>query len=400
LGVSEPHILLVGGDGGYSGVPTYLALLTEALSGHARFTILSDENEGGYDFAAQGGTDHVVVPGLRTTLNPLRAWRAMRRLSQVIDDRRPDLVWAHARMGVLLIRVLAVWRRLRQVPMPPVAITFHGLPFGPGHRPVSAPLSWLAEAVFLRLMPAHHLLFLSQTAAQTYAAGPGRMGGMERHRQHVMQNCSRLNPLPAGKPQENPVIVMTGRSGFQKNHGAAARILAHLPPDVRLVLCGSGTDGAAFRRRFARQTALPHIEVDRRVQFLGPTADIRSLLQQADLFLTTARYEGMPIAAIEAFEAGLPLALSDIPGHAEISAAHPMAEVLRKDHPDQAARQIMDLLNRYRDDPFGCNKKIRIAWQRQFSFAFWREGMIALTGRMAGMRPDRAAVKDVVEKTP
>lgn len=381
---SEPHILLIGGDGGYSGVPTYLALLTEALAGEARFTILSDQNLGGYDFAARAGHRHIKLPGLRTTINPLRALRALRALARQIDRDSPDLVWAHARMAVLLLRVLAVWRRLRGKAMPPLAITFHGLPFGPGHRPISAPLARMAEALFLRTMPPHHLLFLSEAAARTYAAGPGRNGHLARHQTHVLQNCSRLGPLPPAPLGPSPMLVMSGRAGYQKNHAAAARILAHLPPDHQLLLCGGGTETAAFRQRFVRASGLPEAEVARRVRFVGPLADLRPLLQQADLFLLTSRYEGMPIAALEAFEAGLPIAVTDIPGLDEIAAAHPMVALLRPGDAVQAAAQITALVAQYRMDVAGHNDHIRRAWQNGFSYIAWRRRAIALTARLTG----------------
>ncbi len=395
---SDRHILLVGGDGGYSGVPTYLALLTGALAGLARFTVLSDRNSGGYDFVARGGNAHLEVPGLRTSPDPLRALRALRQLARIIDSQKPDLIWAHARMGVQLVRLLAVWRRLRGRPMPPVAVTFHGLPFGAGHRPLSAPLAWLAEAAFLRLMPPHHLVFLSAAAERDFAAGPGRGGAMARHRTHVLHNCSRLDPLPAAAPGPAPVIVMTGRSGYQKNHRAAARILAHLPQDYRLVLCGAGTDRPAFRRRLARDAGLDETALQRRVAFLGPTADIRPLLQGADLFLLTSRYEGMPIAALEAFEAGLPLAVTDIPGMAEIVAAHPMASLLPAGQPALAAARITGLATAYRHDPAGCNDRIRAAWRRRFSFPAWREEMVALAARLAA--PPEDGMEDGMEDGP
>lgn len=382
MDASRPHILLIGGDGGFSGVPTYLAQVMRALAAEARFTVMSDRNRGGYDFVAALGGTHVEQPGLRSTLSPLRALRALRGLARQMDRDSPDLVWAHARMAVLLVRLIAVWRHLRGRPLPPLAITFHGLPFGPGHRPLTSRLAVHLERAFLRLMPPHHLLFLSQEAARQFAATVDRGGHLARHRVHVIENCSCLDPLPRIAPHPSPLLVMTGRSGYQKDHATAARILPHLPTDYRLALCGGGTEDPTFRARFARATGLPPAEIDRRVRFLGPLRDIRPLLQEADLFLMTSRYEGMPIAALEAFEAGLPLATTDIPGMAEIVAAHPMATSFSGTDPRAAATRIVALIDKARREGSAGAARIKAAWGARFSYQVW-QGRVQ--GLLAGM---------------
>jgi glycosyltransferase involved in cell wall biosynthesis len=384
LAGSDRHILLIGGDGGYSGVPTYIAQLMQALSGQARFTVLSDRNSGGYDAISRLGGQHIELAGLRTSLSIPRTWRALRDLAQVIDQQKPDLIWAHARMAVLLLRVLAVAGRLRGRRMPAIALTFHGLPFGAGHRPLASAVARLIEASFLRLMPPHHLLFLSQRAADSFVQSLAARSALSRHQLHVLENCSQLDPLPPLSDRAAPVLVMTGRASFQKDHATAARIFAHLPQEFRLVLCGAGTDSARFRDRFAQASGLDPRALERRVQFLGPLPDVRPVLQQADIFLLTSRYEGMPIAALEAFEAGLPLASTDIAGMAEIIAAHPLATSFGKDQPELAAARIVALLDLWRTGPEEQALRIKTAWQPRFSFDVWRSKTIALVATLLG----------------
>ena len=391
MGASDPHILLIGGDGGFSGVPTYLAQTLRALAGQARFTVLSDRNARGYDFVTELGGQHIEQPGLRTQLSPLQINGALRGLGQIIDCKKPDLIWAHARMAVQLVRVLAVWRRLRGRSLPPVAVTFHGLPFGPGHRSCAAVLAHRVEAAFLRAMPAHHLVFLSQAAADTFLASLNVSRALVRHHVHVLENCSCLAPLPQRLPDGPPVMVMTGRVSFQKDHDTAARIFGHLPPDWQLVLCGGGTDQPRFQQRFARVSGLGSDAIARRVRFLGPLRDIRPLLQQADLFLMSSRYEGMPIAALEAFEAGLPIVTSDIPGMAEIRASHPMILTYARDAPAEAAAQIETFTAKWRRDPLTQGAMIRAAWAKRFSFEQWQGQMSTLIAQMLESTTKRAA---------
>lgn len=375
---SERHILLIGGEGGPSGVPTYLRQMAAALSGmDLRLTVVSDIDRGGYGWVRESGLGHAEIAGLRSGLNPAARAGTARALGALIEETRPDLVWPHARMAVQLTRLLA----LRMTGFPPLAVTYHGLPFGAGHRPGTAALALRAERAFLRRLPPHDLVFLSEGARARFAAalGPGRMAG---HRAHVLENCSDLGPLPRsaapGRPER--VMAMTGRAGWQKDLGTAARVMAALGPDWRLILCGAGTQSWAVRQRFAR--AMGRAAAEARVDFRGPVADVRPVLAAADCYLLSSRYEGMPIGALEAFEAGLPLVLADIPGTEEIRAAHPRAVTLPRARPEAAAPAIEAAVTRYLSDPAGEGAAIRAAWGARFAPARWQAGMRALVTKM------------------
>lgn len=364
---SDPHILLIGGDGGYSGVPTYLAQICRALKGHARISLAADHNQGGYDFAVDQGLTLHEIPGLVTGLNPRPRLRALGTLEQVIAADPPHLIWAHARMAVQVTRALAILHRISGRRLPPVALTLHGLPFGPGHRWGVSGLSAGVERAALALMPAHHLFFISEGSEARFAA---RMGAaaLARHRIHVLQNCSDLGPLPARPVPAHPTVIMTGRASHQKNHAAAARILARMPPETQVILCGGGTDSPAMRALFARALG-PSAEA--RVRFVGPVGDLRPWLARADLFLLTSRYEGLPIAALEAFEAGLPLALPAISGTAEIRDAHPMAAEIDLSSPAIAAARCTDLIRTFRKNRISHRATIHAAWEKGFSYPIW-----------------------------
>lgn len=360
---SKRHILLVGGDGGRSGVPRYLGQMVRALAGHMRLSMVSDDNRGGYDFADAADVPLHQIKGLASGMNPVVRFGALRHLARLIRDDPPDLIWAHARMAVLLVRLWAVLHRGT-----PVAVTFHGLPFGAGHR---APLAWLSlrlERMFCRLMPAHHLLFLSDEAKRLYCREmPPR--ALARHQVHVLRNCSDLGSVMRAPRPENAGLrlVMFGRGGHQKNVAAAAPVLAALPGDAQLTLCGIGTDTDQIRAAFDA--------VAPRVHFAGEVADVRPYLAQADMLLMTSRYEGMPIAALEGFEAGLPLALPAIAGTAEIRSHHPLAATIDTDQPAQSAARIMEVHTTYLSDPSGHDAQIRKVWAQHFSYEVWSQGV-------------------------
>lgn len=53
-----------------------------------------------------------------------------------------------------------------------------------------------------------------------------------------------------------------------------------------------------------------------RVVLRGPLSDPRAFLRELDLYVSSARWEGLPLSVLEAAAEGVPTLLSDVPGHA------------------------------------------------------------------------------------
>lgn len=371
----RPHILLVGGDGRPSGVPRHICDLAGALRTQALVSAISETDAGGYSALADLGARHIPVPGLASRLHPGALRAGYRALCRALNAHPADLVWLHARLPVLLGRYALArgdWQ-----PAGRVALSYHGLPFGRGHRPGLSLASRGLEAALLRRCPPLELVFLSPAQAQRMA----RALPLGAHRSHVLANASHLGALPV--PRTRPAgrhLVMTGRAGWQKNLGAAARLLKSLPPDIHLSLCGVGTDAPAFQARM-RRLAGPAAA---RLTCLGALRDVRSLLASADGYLLTSRYEGLPIGALEAAEAGLPLICAPYPDAHEILDSHPLA--LRLGRKDDPAR-VDALLARYLADRPRHTAAIRDYWTARFSPARFGPAVRDLTARWLPPRP-------------
>lgn len=356
-----PHIVLIGGDGGTSGVPRHMLHLTDGFRGLAKVTLISDQNEGGFDNIEQFDTHHIVLPGLQTRRSLPHLWGGLHRLTRFLRRSNADLIWLHARMPVLMGRLVLALRLWR--PKARVAVTFHGLPFGPGHKPRNARLSKALEKILLSLCPPLDLIFLSQPMADqmTSAMGPARMA---KHRVHILPNCSDLAPLPTALPSTAARLVMTGRAGWQKNYPLAAQILAHLPENYTLELCGAGTDDPDFQQQIS--ATVPK-DVAARIHFAGPLRDVRNTLMAADGYMLCSRYEGLPIGALEAFEAGLPVIFSDFEGAKDLAKTSPYARVLTFEDLDADATEIDHLITRYKTDENDPRTAIRARWKANWS---------------------------------
>lgn len=356
---ARPHLILLGGDGGPSGVPRHIEqiclVLMKGPDPRYRITVISEPNEGGYNFAKDLGVTHVGLPALSSSLNPFKVFKGWRALRAALHRDPPDVIWAQARLPVLLSRLLP---RMGA----PLLITFHGSPFL-GRSPNSARVMRAIEALLLRATRPLDIMFLSELDRQSFSGLP-----LARHRCHTIPNVASTLDFPPVAPCADLRLVMTTRDSPQKNLDAAAHILAELPERTSLTLLGTGTDSAALKARFANILAPTALS---RVTFQGPVSDVTPELRRAHGYLMTSRYEGMSLGALEAFASGLPIFMPDIGGSREILSAHPLAALIDPRDPARAAGIMIPKLLRYQNDPIAHSNTISAAYSAHFSPKAW-----------------------------
>ncbi|MEM9044185.1 MAG: glycosyltransferase [Pseudomonadota bacterium] len=77
-------------------------------------------------------------------------------------------------------------------------------------------------------------------------------------------------------------------------------------------IAGDGAERNMIEQKIAT------LGLEDRVQLLGGRKDVAELLATTDVYLMTSRQEGMPIALIEALQAGLPVLATDVGGCGEV----------------------------------------------------------------------------------
>ncbi|KIN65796.1 Glycosyltransferase EpsD [Sulfitobacter noctilucae] len=367
---------MVGGDGRPSGVPRHILHLAGALKDHVRLSVVSDKDLGGYTALHGMHVPHIVVRGLTNRMSPLHLWRGITGLLKVFRETDPDLIWIHSRLQVLLFRLLLalnIWR-----PTCAVAFTHHGLPYGRGYNPVVHRICKELERALVATCPAHNLVFLNHRMAG-WMARDARASRLARHRVHILANCSDLRPLPSRRKWGIRTLVMTGRTGRQKDYETAAQLLAEMPENYRLILCGPGTDDPVFQSRIS---GVVPPETFRRITFTGPLPDVRIPLAQADAYLLTSRYEGTPIGALEAFEAGLPIILRNFDGATDLTAKHPCSLLVELKDLRREALRISEMLDHFDRYQHGISSDIVQVWQDNWSPDIFAHNALALVRSM------------------
>ncbi|MBG6056119.1 glycosyltransferase involved in cell wall biosynthesis [Salinibacterium sp. CAN_S4] len=124
------------------------------------------------------------------------------------------------------------------------------------------------------------------------------------------------------------VFICLARYDAQKNIAGTVssflRAVDSTDLPLHLVIAGDPSDWVELRRADGIRRRSRHRD---RVHLLGQS-DARSLLDAGDGFVLDSFFEGWPVAATEALEAGLPLVLSDVGGAVELVGRDPARSIV------------------------------------------------------------------------
>jgi len=111
-------------------------------------------------------------------------------------------------------------------------------------------------------------------------------------------------------PEQQLVVAMLSRFDYQKNMQEAYHIAKQCPEFIFLWI-GDGEDKSNLEQR-AKAENMNHII------FIGFTQQPKHYLAASDLYLSTSRWEGMPLGVLEAMSLGLPVVASDVRGNSDV----------------------------------------------------------------------------------
>jgi glycosyltransferase involved in cell wall biosynthesis len=131
----------------------------------------------------------------------------------------------------------------------------------------------------------------------------------------VIANASSLH-ADAPPPDAGFVVLAVGRhvaqKGFDLLLDAWVQVLRELP-EARLRVVGDGPLQPQL------ETQARRLRIGHSVEWCAPTTQVETFFRSASLFVLPSRYEGMPLALLEAQALGLPAVAFDCPtGPAEI----------------------------------------------------------------------------------
>jgi glycosyltransferase involved in cell wall biosynthesis len=144
-----------------------------------------------------------------------------------------------------------------------------------------------------------------------------------------------------GFAADDLVVGTVGNLTLKKDHRTLLAAFAQLvgaEGRARLVLVGAGPLEDALR------TYAAQLGVSDQMVFAGSRGDVPDLLSAFDVFALSSRYEGLPIALIEAMAAGLPVVATDVGGVAEVVDDGRNGYLVEEGDPSALATRLAKLL--------------------------------------------------------
>jgi glycosyltransferase involved in cell wall biosynthesis len=331
------HIFMAMASGARGGGANHLLALLPALARQ------------GIDISAWVGDDgplaeQLTKRGIRAQARPLMARRGDvlwgRRLVAAAVASGADLLHLHGtRAGVLGTLGAAVSRR-----PPPRIYSAHGLAHRAGGHALGRGLRLGGEC--LACLGAAAVLSVSSADLNVLQGLPGMGGRLSLHVPNVVCCAPPANGDGAahrrrararfGLPADGALVGTVSRLVPQKNVAALADAVLHLA-DSHLAVVGEGPQrGLLEAHPLARRG---------RLHLLGAQDDVPAFLPALDVFALSSRWEGEPIALLEAMAFGLPWVATRTLGAEEIHRASGSGIIVNQRQPKAFAQALQYFLS-------------------------------------------------------
>ena len=257
------------------------------------------------------------IPELVRPVHPWKDWMALRRLTEILRQTRPDIVHTHSGKAGVLGRLAA-----KHAGVPLIIHTIHGPSFG-NFQNVAANFAFRAAEKHAARATTHFVVVANAMKTQYLAAGVGQPEQYTK-----IFSGFPLEPFLAAK--NDPAV--RARFGLQpgdfvigkiarlfklKGHDdlfAIAPELVRRCPQIKFLLVGDGE----WRGRF--ENLAKALGLQRHFIFTGlvPPAGISSLVGIMDALVHLSLREGLPRALPQALAAAKPVVAYDCDGAGEV----------------------------------------------------------------------------------
>lgn len=337
------------------GAERHVLLLAQSLrSRDWRVSLVALSGTGG---AAAAELSAAGIPFLslqmRKGLADPRGWL---RFIGWLRREKPDVVHAHLPHAAWLTR----WSRLC-APIPALIDTLHSSSTGSIGRRLGYRLSrWLPDRV----------IAVSRSVADSHL----QAGIVNRNDLTVLYNgvdIDEWRPAEEARPVVRQELGLgdeflwfaAGRLDTVKDYLTLLKAMVAVYPSAHLVIAGAGP----LLHRLDQLSS--DLGLGQRVRLLGFVPDVKRWFQAADGFVLSSRWEGLPMALLEAGACALPAVATDVPGTREVILNGETGTLVPAANSSALARAMNEIMQTPREDRCAMGARARQHVVERFNLA-------------------------------
>ncbi|SDW11329.1 glycosyltransferase [Flavobacterium degerlachei] len=230
---------------------------------------------------------------------------------QILKKEKPDLIHSHSAKGGIIGRVLGPILGVK------VIYTPHAFSY-------LSSQSKLKRGIFLaieKLLAKRSSLLLATSNSEKKRAIDEV--GFDPQNTIVFNNCIepilKIEPLSIPKTWPDYYICTVGRPSYQKNIEQMVRVMNEVNKEVKIHLVVMGV-GPVSDQLESVKSLIQELDMENEVTLLSWTerTDVFNIIDQSKLYISTARYEGLPYAVIESLALSKPCVVTNCDGNRDL----------------------------------------------------------------------------------
>lgn len=362
LSERRPRLLYVVTLAEVGGAQSYVRDLLPAVREEFDVTVAAHGEGPLRDYCSENGIAFVPLHRVRRDISPLSDVLGLLELVRLFRRLRPDLIHLNSSKAGALGRVAGALTRV-----PARVFTAHGWAFEATSGLGGRLYLWadrLARPLTSMVVCVSKTDYRSGLAARTCTATRAR----------VIPNAVDVGFVPDRTARrDDPVEILSiGRLADQKNFPALIAAASQLPAGAaRIRILGDGPQRDHLRALIAEHG------LEETVELVGEVSNVRDYLAQADMFVLSTHYEGMPLAVLEAMAAGLPVVVSAVSGLHEVVLDGTSGLLVSPDDPTALAEALARLIDD-RDLREELGRGARRLAEERYSLGPWRAAHLDL----------------------
>ncbi|GJL81775.1 MAG: glycosyl transferase [marine bacterium B5-7] len=249
------------------------------------------------------GVSYQFIPSLVRQISPIRDIKTIRCIRSEIKSFQPSIIHLHSFKAAMLGRIATIGKSRH------VVVTVHGWSFTDGNprsrQFIGIPVEKLLAPFSDRLVT---------VSKRDFDTAIRKKIGRTDQLVLIPNGVPDITPSKPGSGKNNKVLslICVGRLCEQKNQLALVEILDLLPEYCQLILVGDGPHRQQIEQR------IDELGLSGRVTIDTDNTHPENLLQNADIYVSLSKWEGLPLSIIEALRAGLPVVATDVGGSSEL----------------------------------------------------------------------------------